>query len=147
MNVQQLLQLLEINSQLSLRFLLPSGDFVPDHFHVTEVGRIEKRFIDCGGTRRESVSCSLQLWSAHDVDHRLTVGKLAKILKLSEPVLETVDLPVEVEYGTSVAAQYILSDVEIMSQGLILHLVGKLTDCLARDKCGVNECSSSGCCC
>jgi hypothetical protein len=31
-----------------LQFLLPNGDSVPPHFHVTEIGKITKQFIDCG---------------------------------------------------------------------------------------------------
>ena len=72
MNVQEVTQVLEANSESSLRFVLPSGQYVPDHFHVTEVGRVEKNFIDCGGTRRKAVSCLLQAWTANDVQHRLT---------------------------------------------------------------------------
>lgn len=146
MTVKLLLESLKANSESSLRFVLPSGEFIPDHFHVTEVGRVEKSFIDCGGTRRKAVSCLLQAWTANDVDHRLVAGKLAKILKLAESVLGAVDLPVEVEYGAEVAAQYHLSDVEVTPSELRLVLVGKQTDCLARDQCGVGECNATGCC-
>ena len=38
-----------------LRFLLPDGTAVPSHAHVTEVARVDKHFVDCGGTRREVV--------------------------------------------------------------------------------------------
>lgn len=146
MIVKQLKQLLEANSDSSLHIMLPSGEFVPDHFHVTEVGRVQKTFIDCGGTRRESVSCLLQTWTAHDVEHRLVAGKLSMILKLAEKVLGSDDLPVEVEYGADVASQYAVADVEVTPKGLLFVLVGKQTDCLARDKCGVGECTTSGCC-
>jgi hypothetical protein len=146
MNVQDLVPFLEFNSDSSLRFVLPSGEFIPDHFHVTEIGRIEKNFIDCGGTRRHSVACMLQTWTANDLDHRLTAGKLAKIFKLAAPVLKATDLPVEVEYGTEVAAQYALDKVEVTPKALNFVLTAKQTDCLARDKCGVNPCSGPGCC-
>ena len=146
MNVQELVSVLEMNANASLRFVLPTGELVPDHFHVTEIGRIEKNFIDCGGTRRQSVSCMLQAWAADDVDHRLTAGKLAKIFQLAAPILKTKDLPVEVEYGTEVAGQYMLDRVETTDMALQFVLVAKHTDCLARDKCGVDECSAVGCC-
>ncbi len=146
MTVKQLTQLLEANSDSLLHIMLPSGEFIPDHFHVTEVGRVQKSFIDCGGTRRESVSCVLQTWTAHDIEHRLVAGKLSKILKLAEKVLGSEDLPLEVEYGADVASQYILADVEVTPNGLLFVLVGKQTDCLARDKCGIGECSTSSCC-
>jgi hypothetical protein len=49
-----------------LHLMLPDGDFVPAHFHVTEVGRVRKDFIDCGGTTRAAESCLLQVWVAAD---------------------------------------------------------------------------------
>lgn len=146
MNTRELLQLLEQNSDSPLHLGLPSGEFIPAHFHVTEVGFVHKQFIDCGGTCREFRSCVIQVWTANDLDHRLTAGKLSKILRLAERTFGTDDLPVEIEYGPEVAAHYFLSDVESTPSGLLLNLVGKQTDCLARDKCGVGECQSSDCC-
>ena len=35
----------------NVEFQLENGTFVPEHFHVTEVGVIQKNFIDCGGTK------------------------------------------------------------------------------------------------
>lgn len=112
MIVRQLAQLLEANKDSSLHIMLPSGEFVPDHFHVTEIGQVEKNFIDCGGTRRQSVACMLQVWTAHDIEHRLAAGKLANIFRLARRVLGSDELPVEVEYGAEVAAQYRLMNVE-----------------------------------
>lgn len=158
MNVKQLTETLNAHSDSPLHFMLPSGAFVPGHFHVTEVGRVQKTFIDCGGTRRESASCLLQAWTATDLEHRLAAGKLAKILALAEPVLGSDDLPVEVEYGPDVASQYVVADVEVTPKGLLFVLAGKKTDCLAKDKCGVSgaasdsdgtsntQCCGPGCC-
>src|SRR5438105_11417294 len=81
-----------------LHLMLPDGDFVPAHFHVTEIGRVQKDFIDCGGTTRSAVSCLLQVWVAEDAAHRLTTSKLAAILRLAAPLLGSDQLPVEVEY-------------------------------------------------
>ena len=61
MNVNQLSSLLRASPQATLQFILPSGEAIPSHFHLTEVGRVEKSFIDCGGTKREAVSCHLGL--------------------------------------------------------------------------------------
>lgn len=146
MTVKELTDILEANRALALRMVLPSGAFIPRHFHITEVGRIDKRFVDCGGARRSTASCLLQAWVANDTEHRLDAGKLAKILRLAEPLLESVELPVELEYGAEVAAQYVVADVGVVFDELHLTLVGKQTDCLARDKCGVGECSTAGCC-
>ena len=37
----------------SINFQLPDGKFVPEYFHVTEVGLVTKNFIDCGGKIRK----------------------------------------------------------------------------------------------
>jgi hypothetical protein len=147
MFVKQVADLLASHGDAPLHIMLPSGEFLPAHFHVTEVARVQKKFIDCGGTRRESDSCQLQVWSAHDVDHRLIAGKLAKILKMAETVLESDELALEVEYGADVAAHYFVSNVEVTPKGLLFVLAAKQTDCLAPDKCGVAGCDTqSGCC-
>ncbi len=146
MNVEQIYRSLEHKGNAIVRFRLPSGQWIPEHFHVTEVGRIDKHFIDCGGTRRRSVSCLLQTWTADDVEHRLNADKLVKILMLALPVLETFDLPVDVEFGVDVAAQYSVIDVDESPGTITFVLEGKQTDCLARDKCGVGECGGGNCC-
>lgn len=32
----------------TLEFQLPGGQFVPAHFHLTEVGHVTRNYIDCG---------------------------------------------------------------------------------------------------
>jgi Family of unknown function (DUF6428) len=146
MNVQQFIDMLQANDVALLRLRLPNGGFIPYHFHVTEVGRIDKNFIDCGGTQRKTSACLLQTWTAHDLEHRLTAGKLAKIMQLALPILETTDLPVEIEYGEDVAAQYQLTEIQVIGNALDFTLAVKRTDCLAKDKCGIGDGSNSGCC-
>lgn len=151
MNVGQLRTTLTSAPDSGLHLMLPSGEFVPPHFHVTEIGRVRKDFIDCGGTTRTSLTCLLQVWVAADVDHRLTTTKLAGILELARPLLESDDLPVEIEYEGDVVAQYPLSEAESTPAGVLLHLGIKHTDCLAKDRCGIpvagETCSpGAGCC-
>ena len=55
----------------AVNFNLPDGTMVPEHFHVTEVGLITKKFIDCGGTVRKESVVNFQLWDANDFEHRL----------------------------------------------------------------------------
>ncbi|MFN3590302.1 MAG: DUF6428 family protein, partial [Spirosomataceae bacterium] len=59
------MKLSEIKAHLStlenVEFQLPSGTFVPEHFHVTEVGLVTKHFIDCGGTERIERVVNFQL--------------------------------------------------------------------------------------
>ncbi|MDB5309578.1 MAG: hypothetical protein JWO38_3780 [Gemmataceae bacterium] len=61
MNVGQLRTTLEAAPDAGLHRMLPGGEFVPDHFHVTEVGRVQKDFITCGRTSRSSATCVLQI--------------------------------------------------------------------------------------
>lgn len=137
-----------------LRFVLPDGTLVPAHFHVTEVGRVEKRFIDCGGTRRFTAACVLQVWVAEDRDHRLAAVKLSGILGAASEVLADSDLPVEVEFERGVVSQYPVVGFERQQGLLVLHLGLKHTDCLAKNRCGIPvatqvpgpSCSGPGCC-
>ena len=147
MIVEQMNRMLRENNGSSLHFMLPTGEFVPPHFHVTEVGRVEKAFIDCGGTRRESASCVLQLWTAQDVDHRILAKKLSTIMTMAKPLLGSDDLPVEVEYGPEVAAHYWLSDIESTPNGLLFVLAAKQTDsCFAPGSLRSERCGPAGCC-
>jgi hypothetical protein len=138
---------LDAHPGAGLHLLLPDGDFVPAHFHVTEVGRVAKDFIDCGGTVRSSRSCVLQVWVADDTDHRLHATKLSQIVRLAAPILGGDDLPVEVEYDTGFVTQLPVNAAEVTPGGLLFHLGGKHTACLAPDRCGVggSACATPGC--
>ena len=117
----------------TIAFELPNGELVPHHFHVTEVGKISKHFIDCGGTVRQEEVVSFQLWNANDYNHRLHPEKLVKIIELSEKTLQIdADLPVEVEYQGQSIEKYGLD-----FNGKHFLLATKQTDCLAKDQCGV----------
>jgi hypothetical protein len=139
MNVEKFSKVLAENPNVSMHVMLPNGEFVPNHFHITEVGRVHKEFIDCGGTRRETTSCVLQVWAANDKDHRLNSTKLSQIMKVAAGLVEAA-LPLVVEYGNETVANYPVRDVEVTPKGLLLVLGAKPTACLAPDKCGVEEC-------
>jgi hypothetical protein len=115
-----------------LHFKLPNGTFVPKHFHVTEVGQIQKRFIDCGGTVRDEKAINFQLWEAGDFDHRLGPEKLRSIITLSEKVLGIEDGEIEVEYQGNTIEKYGLE-----FDGKNFLLLAKQTACLALDQCGI----------
>lgn len=123
-----------LNTATSVSFTLPDGSFVPEHFHVTEVGLVTKNFIDCGGTVRAEKVISLQLWNANDTDHRLKPQKLQKIIALSEKVLEMEDLEIEVEYQTGTIGKY---GLDFNGQNFVLSQ--KRTDCLAKNDCGTSQ--------
>ena len=135
MKIEELKSGLSQHLDANVRFLLPNGDFVPAHAHVTEVARIEKRFVDCGGTLRNDAFCRLQTWVADDVDHRLTAGKLLKILDKAKSFLASEDLEVDVEHEVGYISQFPLQSVEVLSDEIILHLTERHTACLAMDKC------------
>jgi len=132
------MKLSEIKTQLkgleTIAFELPNGDLVPNHFHVTEVGKISKHFIDCGGTVRKEEVISFQLWEANDYDHRLHPEKLVHIIELSEKILGLEDLPIEVEYQGSTIGKYGLD-----FNGENFLLTTKQTTCLAQDQCGIPQ--------
>ena len=132
------MKLSEIKNHLvnlnTIAFQLPNGELVPNHFHVTEVGKITKNFIDCGGTIRNEEVVNFQLWNANDYDHRLHPEKLVHIIELSEKALNIPDLEIEVEYQGATIGKYGLD-----FDGTNFLLTTKQTDCLAKDNCGIPE--------
>lgn len=81
-----------------IKFQLPDTSFVPEHFHITEVGRIQRHFVDCGGQERTENHVNFQLWVADDFDHRLSTEKLKSIISKGEKVLGLPDSEIEIEY-------------------------------------------------
>ena len=122
---------------------LENGTKIPSHFHITEVGKITKHFIDCGGTVRLEEKINLQLWYSEDVEHRLEPKKLLGIIKLSERELELPDINIEVEYQAESIGKYALE-----FNGANFVLTNQKTDCLAKDNCGIpeKELEVSSCC-
>ncbi|MDM1550499.1 DUF6428 family protein [Empedobacter falsenii] len=142
----------------NVAFQLEDGTFVPEYFHVTEVGQINKNFIDCGGTIRNEKVVNFQLWNADDYEHRLKPNKLLSIIELSEKHLGIEDAEIEVEYQAGTIGKY---DLEFNGENFVLK--NKLTACLAEDACGIpsqkpkiqltqlnsnaNTCTPGGGCC
>lgn len=150
MKTSQLQSVLAANRDHQLVFMLPDGGRVPAHAHVTEVGRVDRHFIDCGGAvRRSSFSC-LQVWVADDIHHRLTAGKLADIIGRAAPI-DVSALDVEVEYEDGFISQFPVVDARVDQSDIVLSLGTKHTDCLAKELClpsqqGAECCSAPGCC-
>lgn len=116
----------------NVEFQLENGTFVPEHFHVTEIGQITKHFIDCGGVVRTEKAVNFQLWDANDYNHRLKPTKLLNIIRLSEEKLDIEDAEIEVEYQSETIGKF---DLGFDGQHFILK--NKQTTCLASDACGV----------
>lgn len=122
-------------AELPITVIWPDGEPIEAHFHVTEVGRVQKDFIDCGGTVRRSVTCLLQTWVGDDTEHRITGGKLLKAIVAAAPVLGADDLPVELEYEACNVVQLRLIAAESNGNELVVRLASKHTDCLAKELC------------
>jgi len=132
------MKLSEFTTQLAtldrLSFQLEDGSTVPAHFHVTEVGKVYRHFIDCGGVEREETVVNFQLWNADDNDHQLHPEKLMHIIHLSQQKLNIPDAEIEVEYQLETIGKY---GVEFKNGAFIL--TNKKTACLALDACGIPE--------
>lgn len=155
MTLREFTQHLETAGDRELRFVLPDGGLIEPHAHITEVGRIDKAFVDCGGTVRRSSHISLQTWVAEDTHHRLAPAKLAGIIAKAAPILGTDDLEVEIEHEECLISQYPVHGAELADEHLVFYLSSKHTDCLAKELClvpaapGADQdscCSSGGCC-
>lgn len=145
MNLSEFKAALEKHPEHELRFILPDADVIAAHAHITEAGRIDKTFIDCGGTLRKLSLCSLQAWVAEDVDHRLKPGKLARVLDMAAPIFGGDDLPVEIEYEDCSISQFPVLEAKEADGVLTFHLGSKHTDCLAKELCAPSPQAASCC--
>ena len=150
MTLQGLQNALEANPELFPRFVLPDGDCIPAHAHVTEVGHVVRNFIDCGGLTGKEEKVVLQTHVGDDTDHRLRSDRFAKILDLGNRVIPSADLDVDVEYDCCVVAQYPIA--EAAPDGDYLNLILRLsrTQCRERERRDsetVACCATSAACC
>lgn len=124
-----------LNHLEDLNFIEASGQQVPAHFHITEVGQLDRFFIDCGGTVRKSSKVNFQMYIDTDVEHRLAVNKLKGIIDASIQQLGlNAALELQVEYQGRSIESYGLN-----YEGGAFFFVPLQTDCLAKDKCGIPE--------
>jgi hypothetical protein len=135
------MQLSELKKSLTeygsrnIRFILPTGSKIPPHAHVTEVARIDKKYIECGGTRSTDTICRLQTWFQDDTDHRLTAGKLSAILEKSASFFDKKDPEVDVEHEAPFISHFPIEKIEANGDTLMVQLGVKHTACLAEDRC------------
>jgi hypothetical protein len=147
MTLEEFRQVLAASPGLGLRFRLPTGGLTPIHQHLTEVARVEKRFIDCGGTVRTETSARLQLWTADDTDHRVGCAKALQILGRGADLVGRTDLPLEVEYDFPLLTVFPVLGSVVEGNERIFLLGSKKADCLAPDVCIPSACKpGSGCC-
>ncbi len=140
-------QALAADPSLGLRFRLPTGALTPIHLHLTEVARVEKRFIDCGGTIRTDLSARLQLWSADDTDHRVGCAKALQVLERGAALIGATDVPMEVECDFPFLTLFPVVGSVVEGAERIFLLAAKKADCLAPDVCVPKACTpGAGCC-
>jgi hypothetical protein len=142
---------LEANPKRFPRFVLPNGDHIPAHAHVTEVGHVVRNFIDCGGLTGTEEKVVLQTHVGNDADHRLRSDRFAKILRLGNRLIPSADLDVDVEYDCCVVAQYPIAGAKPDGEYLNLLLQRGRTQCRARkrrENQGAGDCyaTSAACC-
>jgi hypothetical protein len=146
MKLSDLRSVLEKHPGTLPRFVLPDGDSIPAHAHVTEVGYVVKNFIDCGGLMGKNETVLLQTHVGQDADHRLKSGTFAKILKLGDRILPNDQLEVEVEYDCCVVAQYPIEEVNPAGDHLDVILGKRRTQCLAQERQKTAGVSVNACC-
>lgn len=142
-----------------LEFELANKAKVPPHFHITEMGFINKKYTDCGNTFREENYFTFQLWYSTDVEHRLSTNKFLFIINsiINTSIFE--DLEVLVEYQM----EQTIGKFNLEIENDIFVLQPTFTMCLAREQCRIqptkkklvlselqnqkNECNPNlGCC-
>jgi hypothetical protein len=138
MKLSQFNDLLDAHPEKPFHLILPGSTMVPVSFHITEVGHVTKKFIDCGGKLHTVESCQLQAWLGPDADHRLRAGKMAGVLNQASakgvlPADE--DLDVEIEYEHTAISQYTIESHDVTESAVVLSLAAKHTDCLAKESC------------
>jgi hypothetical protein len=159
MTLSELKSLLAVHPDRHFRLSLPDGSPVPVSFHITEVGRVNKTFLDCGGKLRETTTCQLQVWVGEDYDHRIETRKMAGILEKGKSLLPDESVPVEIEYEDRVLSQHTIAGHDLTDDAVVLRLARKHTECLAPELCGLQMpdlrlptiggthcCGPSGCC-
>jgi Family of unknown function (DUF6428) len=151
MNYRALVNALEHYPTTSPRFVLPDGDYIPAHAHVTEVGHVVRNFIDCGGLTGKEEKVVLQTHVGDDTEHRLRSDRLAKILRLGNRLIPSADLDVDVEYDCCVVAQYPIAEARPDGEHLNLILQRGRTQCRARTRREIETtarcCATSAACC
>lgn len=153
LSLQQLVEALNKSDGRIVRFELPTTTLLSPHVHVTEVARVDKKFVDCGGTLRTESSCRLQIYQADDTEHRITAAKFAQVLAKGAGVLNSLSLPVEIEVEAPYLSVFPIVASRLDEKQVILSLGMRHTACLAEDVCfpthpqNKSACApGSGCC-
>ncbi|KAB2645577.1 MAG: hypothetical protein DVB35_06830 [Verrucomicrobia bacterium] len=145
LTISALKQALMTAPDFPITVIWTDGEPIEAHFHITEIGRVQRDFVDCGGTQRTVITCLLQTWVATDIDHRITAGKLLKAFAYAAPILKDEDLPLELEYQTCNVVQVTVASIAQDTSSFIIRVASKHTDCLAKDVC-LPQSNGASCC-
>jgi len=155
MDLQEFSDILRQHPDKKLTLEMPGGGTVPAHFHVTEVAKSTKDFVDCGGVRRNQEACRFQTLVADDTDHRLSSSKLAAIIDKASCLGMEPTVPVEAEVQLGTISLFTVASVLTLEDELRFKLKATQTACLAPDFCGIGSlpvvdgescCSGDDCC-
>ena len=93
-----------------LEISFEGGGKLEPHFHITEVGKVTRDFVDCGGVLRKTETCLLQTLVADDTDHRLSPKKLLGIIEKAALLGLADDVEIELEIQGSTIETYRLAN-------------------------------------
>src|SRR4051812_8659892 len=151
MKLSELQSILEKHPETFPRFILPDGDLIPAHAHITEVALVVRQFVDCGGVTGREKKIVLQTHVGSDIDHRLSSDRFAEILRLGNPVIRSAELDVEVEYDCCVVSQYPVTEAKPSEEYLDLVLKRGATQCRPSERRKTQAantcCSTAAACC
>ena len=145
-------RILYANPAKQIRFILPNGETVPKHYHITDVCSVFKNAIDCSGHTREEAHVHIQLWLGADKEHHLHSDTAVKILQQSQEILKQItdlaNTPVVIEYQTEVTGLYQIREANISESEIVFTLQNIQTQCLAalRHEQEKQSGSSTSCC-
>ena len=139
MNLNEFATALSDKPDHELCIQFDSGIVLPPHFHITEIGKVTKDFVDCGGTRRTSTACVLQTLVATDFDHRLKTDKLGMVIEQASVLGLDASTPVEIEIQSDTIGTYSVTKCTVADDTVTFTVASKQTACLAPEKCGIEN--------
>ncbi|WP_103865353.1 DUF6428 family protein [Aquimarina sp. I32.4] len=161
MNTSDFISLLAEHQDKQLLFEYTTGMLVGTNYHITEVKHITVEAVDCGARTDSWKETIIQLWESPEElgkpDYMNTNKALGILRKVGTMKTYEMGAVVKIEYGNAMfhTAHLHITDFEIKENQLVLKLAVNLTDCKAKEACGVPETNtvqaetcapSSGCC-
>ena len=149
------------HKELSLQFRYEEDKWISPSYHITEVKRATIDSVDCGGRSDKWDEVIVQVWipETERQEFAMKAQKALSIINLVETKLSLdPESIVKIEYGYSDfdTRQMLPKGFESNGTDLIVNLTADITQCKAKEKCGIQEpvnsepsacCApASGCC-